>query len=350
MARGRRNWRGGLVAIAAMMALACQPKVKGDEMAKGLDWLATDSAPKDYPAYVVDAIFALEDGSVEGVPDDRLSNAGWGEPGSVQIIGDDEKAAPRQLNVKWYDLVSRKGYAGAFPLQADRMDSVLRQRFPQPDGNRTAADYLRVGFAPGGDVAVWVSSQRVNHLVGMFKAAPAQIELSEMSHDPALSLDQFVHRMLDAALPDGKAQQIVAAPVPEGLWHHLDKRYTWQVSVIGQFTGDLLWVEYANGEADWFDLSGKREPRTSSMTEVRAIPELLEFGWSGPTGRKFQARVEFDQAEVMAAFERFAAESPGQPIVIEAEPQDQGREVGVYLRSGQKFYRFTKVRSGVWDG
>lgn len=319
-------------------------------MATGLNWLATDSAPRDYPAYVVDALFVLEDGTIEGIPDDRLTNTGWGQPGSIQIIGDDEKAVPTQLHVKWFDLVSRKGFSGRIPMQADHMGSVLRQTVPQPNGTKTAVDYLRVGFAPGGDVAVWVSSQRVNHMVGMFKAAPTQISLSEMSKDPALTEDQFIRKMLDAALPAGKAQSIVARTVPEGKWLQLDRRFNWQASVIGQFAGDLLWVEYANGEVDWFDLSGKREIATSASASARAIPDVLEFGWSGPTGRKFRARVEFDQEELIAAFDRLSAHSPDAHLILEAEPQDQGREVGVYLRAGQAFYRFTKVRSGIWDG
>lgn len=319
-------------------------------MAKGLNWLATESAPRDYPAYVVDALFLLDNGTVEGIPDDRLTNTGWGQPGSIQIIGDDEKGVPTQLHVRWFDLVSRKGFSGKLPIQADYMGSVLRQTMPQPDGNRTAVDYLRVGFAPGGDVAVWVSSQRVNHMIGMFKAAPTQIPLADMSKNPALSEDQFIRKMLDAALPDGKAQEIAARPVPEGKWLALDRRFNWQTAVIGEFAGDVLWVEYANGEVDWFDLSGKREPATSSSTAAKAIPDVMEFGWSGPTGKKFRARIEFDQEEVMAAFVRLSEQSPDTPMVVEAEPQDQGREVGVYLRAGQAFYRFTNVRSGIWDG
>lgn len=312
-------------------------------------WLATETAPKDYPAYVVNALFVLQGGAVEGIPDDRFTNGGWGSTGALQLIGSDEKAFPTELRAEWFDLVSRKGYKGAVPLPADLLAGMMRQRYEQPDGEKAEADFLRVGFAPGGDLALWVSARRVNHLVGMYKAQPAQIAVSAMSNDPADTLDQFVDKMLVAALPGEKLQEVRAKPVPEGRWLQLDQRFPWQTNVIGQFNGDVLWVDYANGEADWFDLSGKRQLKGSSVTDQRAVPEALEFYWSGPTGRRFFANVQFDQDEAVRAFGQMAAESRGVPMRLEVEPQDRGRQVGVYLRSGDSFYRFTKARSGIWD-
>lgn len=312
-------------------------------------WLATETAPKEYPAYVVNALFVLQGGGVEGIPDDRFTNGGWGSTGALQIIGDDEKAFPTELRVEWFDLVARKGYKGVFPLPAEQLAGMMRQKYEQPDGEKAAVDYLRVGFAPGGDVAVWVSARRVNHLVGMYKAAPAQIAVSAMSNDPADTLDQFVDKMLPAALPGEILQAVMANPVPEGRWLQLDRRFPWQPNVIGQFNGDVLWVDYANGEADWFDLSGKRPVKGSAANDQRAVPDALEFYWSGPTGRRFFANVQFDQEEAIRAFSQMATASPGASMRLEIEPQDQGRQVGVYLRAGDSFYRFTRAKSGIWD-
>ncbi|MFM6932589.1 MAG: DUF2931 family protein [Novosphingobium sp.] len=312
-------------------------------------WLATETAPKDYPAYVVNALFVLQGGGVEGIPDDRFTNGGWGSTGALQVIGDNEKAFPTELRAEWFDLASRKGYKGVFPLPAEQLAGMMRQKYEQPDGEKASVDYLRVGFAPGGDVAVWVSARRVNHLVGMYKAAPAQIAVSAMSNDPADTLDQFVDKMLAAALPGERLQAVMAKPVPEGRWLQLDRRFPWQANVIGQFNGDVLWVDYANGEADWFDLSGKRPVKGSSAADLRTIPDALELSWSGPTGRRFFANVQFDQDEAVRAFGQMAAENPGAPMRLDIEPQDQGRQVGVYLRAGDSFYRFTKAKSGIWD-
>ena len=124
----RPSWsRGGLSFIAVFLLGACQPQSKSNAMLTQSSWLATETAPKDYPAFVVNALFVLQGGAVEGIPDDRFTNGGWGSTGALQIIGSDEKAFPTELRAEWFDLVSRKGYKGAFPLPADLLAGMMRQ-------------------------------------------------------------------------------------------------------------------------------------------------------------------------------------------------------------------------------
>lgn len=198
---------------------ACQPGQEEGPMGQAFEWYATDSAPSDYPAYLVEAFFQLADGNIEGIPEFQINNGGWGRTGAIQIIGEDPKPVPAVLHVEWYDLVARKGYGGQIDLPSERIDDMMREGLVSPaTGERMPVDFIAVGLAPGGDVALWVTSERVRHLVGMFKATPMQIPLDKLSNDPELSEAQFVEKLLDAALPDGRAEEIRSAPVPDGQW------------------------------------------------------------------------------------------------------------------------------------
>jgi len=319
-------------------------------VANTYEWYASETAPKQYPAYLLTSFLELKDGAIEGLPSDRVTNGGWGDLGSIQIIGDERKAAPRSLNIRWFDLVAREGYGGKIPLDSDTIEDRLRAGLRNENGGEAhRVEAVLFGMAPRGELAVWVSGGRVTHLVGMHRVPPAEIPLADMSNDPADTVETFADSYLDLLLPE-KAAGANRTPPPEGQWRAYAQRSDYRPLVTGEFEGDLLWMTFLNGETDWFDLTGQRDKPSSVEAPGLALPVKADFTWTGPTGRKFVGIVEFDPVEVQQAFAKLSANTDARPMVIEFEPVESTLKVDVFLRAGTQFYKFERSKSVVAPG
>jgi Protein of unknown function (DUF2931) len=310
------------------------------------EWLAGSSAPKDRPVFLLAAHFELADGTIEGIPDGRLVKSGWGRRGATQIIGPDRKALPARLYIRWFDLLEKQGYLGLVDVPTAQINTLMDSGLEMPDG-KVPVDVLVAGAAPGGDIGLWVRARRVHHLLAMFKAHPVETLVSDMASDPSMSLDGFVEMLLRAGYPTGLQTNGRDPSSENGLWAQHAQRFSLTPLVTGEFEGDLLWMEFANGEVDWFDISGEREVRSSVVADGLALPTSAEFTWSGPTGAKFAGQVKFDISELRDALLKLQSESDGTPIILEFEPAEGTQSVDVYLRAGELFYRTTKTKSRI---
>jgi hypothetical protein len=344
-----------LLRYAALLAIAgivssCQPIKPESAVINKYEWLASENAPSDYPVYLLASYFVLKDGEIEGLPSDRVVNHGWGERGSIQVIGDSQKAAPELLDIRWFDLIARKGYGGEIALDSDTFEDRMRAGLRNPDGGKALrVELVLVGMAPGGDLALWVAGGRVTHLVSMHKLPPTQIPLADMSNDPADTVETFADKYLDLLLPE-KAAGANRKPPPEGQWRAYAQRTDYRPLVTGEFKGDLLWMTFLNGETDWFDLTGQRDKPSSVEAPGLALPVKADFTWAGPTGRKFVGIVEFDPAEVQQAFAKLSSGTDARPMVIEFEPVESTLKVDVFLRAGTQFYKFERSKSVIAPG
>ncbi|ANY19789.1 hypothetical protein A6F68_01272 [Tsuneonella dongtanensis] len=318
-------------------------------MASRSDWSAAESAPRDYPVYIVTAFFTMPSGAIEGIPDDRIAYGGWGKPGSTQLMGEaGEKPAPRKLTAEWFDLVAGMGYKGTIELPSNRIDAALSRGLPALDKPKNVpVDFIVVGFAPGGYLAVWLQARGVSHLAGTFSVPQSEISVDRMANDPSLNLDQFADSMLSLSLKD-RVAEIRARPDPSALYKRYAQRYSYNAVVTGPVPFDYLWLSFLDAERDWFDLTGRRPQATSAEGYSFAAPKSAEIGWSDAEGRKFGAEVAFDPDEVMNAFWKLASVAGDSQMTLEFEPAEKGGTVDAYLKAGDTFYRFERTTSQIY--
>lgn len=295
------------------------------------------SAPKKYPVYVKTAFFGLKDGGQLPIPGGFIGG-GWGEAQSLIVLGQTRFATPTKLKVEWYDFVANKGYGGTFDLSEEELTSFLRESLPASDKTDSSrSTYLIVGFAPGGDVALWVQPHRARRLFTMLKAHPTNLEAKSLSNDKTLSSEQFVEKMLSSLLAAEDLKEVKSKPVPEGLWSKYNQRFNWQPLVFVD-KGDLLDIEFANGEIDWFDLSNQRQPESSRNSKSLPIPRELGIRWS-EGGETRSAVLSFDPEQLIKIFETASKENPGIEMSLEVGPKVKlGVEIRTRLRAGEKTY------------
>jgi len=267
-----------------------------------MEWYASETAPVDRPVFLVWGNFILPDGRTRYIPDRRIANRGWGNPGSTHILNDQFAPLPVAVEAVWYAYTEGIAYHGRAELPVARMQELLRQGVRDPVTRSVERpDTLVLGMAPGGDMAVWAIGINARVLVGMYRAEPIPPDAPELDDELTRPDAEDLHRaeMTGAMTPQALEALARTGPQP-GLWRALDTRYRWTTVIEG---GQVLSnrLRMLNGE---LELIGAEMPDLA-----RAAPAEMLIQWQADGQRRW-AEIRFDRDETHAIFSGFATDSP----------------------------------------
>src|SRR5262245_62623691 len=79
------------------------------------DWLTTESAPRKYPMKILKGTLYYhgEKGGLY-IPDAASIAPGWGTGVSHHVVGEDLKALPDRLDIRFFSFAEQKRYHGSF--------------------------------------------------------------------------------------------------------------------------------------------------------------------------------------------------------------------------------------------
>lgn len=292
------------------------------------EWLATECAPEDAPAYVVDGLLTHPGGAAE-LPARRIAANGWGRRGSTRLVGALRKPAPDGLQLTWFSYCEDRAYQGRFVLPQARIDALMAKGVVAgPQRQRKPWDRVVVGMAPGGAVAVWLAAGATTFEVATFRATPVNLPWERVLDNPAIPRAQHVRAVLASAAPvvSALARAEMADPIKTSLRRHTP--WHWAPAVARHVDATRLVVRGWNGEFEPFLVDGAFPPRTR-----RASPRELQFDWTDRARARRSARVSVDEDEVYRAFARLAGPAGSLPITLHLEPEAEDRELAVVLRS-----------------
>lgn len=294
----------------------------------GHDWLPTECAPDDAPAYVVEGLLSYPGGTVE-LPARRIASNGWGRRGSTRLVGDLRKPAPDGLQLTWFSYREDRAWQGRFVLPQARIETLMAKGvIAGPQRKRQPWDRVVVGMAPGGAVAVWLSAGATTCEVATFRAAPVELPWERVLDNPAIPREQHAREVLAEATPVASALARAEMGDPIKTWLRRHTPWHWAPSVARHVDATRLVVRGWNGEFEPFLVDGAFPPRTR-----RAAPRELQFDWTDRAGARRGAQVHVDEDEVYRAFARLAGPAGTLPITLHLEPEADGRELAVVLRS-----------------
>lgn len=308
------------------------------------EWLATECAPEDYPARIVRGHLRFADGRTLYIPDDQLVRNGWGERGSIHIVGDKLKPVPTHLELRWFSYLEDRFYGGRFELPTARMLAMFRARATSPEpGPRLPFNRIVVGVAPGGDIAVWMGAGRLVTEVAIFRAPVIDLPWTTVLDNPDIARARYIADALKEALPADVLQRVTTTPVPAGRWSTVyARRLPWAPRLRGAQPATDLWLRGYNGEHEWIDLSGTRTD-TDPPPATRGVPRELTLFWRHSSGTSMRSVVTMDEREAFAAFAKLTAADPAAPLMLLLEPSSDASRVEILLQQRELAYRFERA-------
>ena len=282
------------------------------------DWLATESAPANYPMKIISGNLRYhdnKDGRGLYVPAGSIVSPGWGNGVSTHITGDDLKPLPDQLSITYFSYAENAFYTGKFDLPYDKILKLFKE------GSSTRDDpnwyhYITVGVAPGGAVSVWVSSPSKKIEVFHGQSEKVEMDLIKVMNLTTKDREGYVKGVLVSSIEPDVLEDMQKNGIPFGLWGQYRTQYNWTPVFIDTQPSSNR-IVYSNGEYEDPSLPYDKE----FLALTRPVPSFISFKTIVNMKGEMKPnifRVRFNSDEVMEAFEKLGANNV--PMQLEFEP------------------------------
>jgi hypothetical protein len=311
------------------------------------DWLASESAPQNYPMEIISGTFHFQQGGGVYVPSGALLYKMWGEYRSTHISGPTLKPVPSQLSITFFSYTENKFYQGEFDLPIDEILTLFQQAYysTKEQGN-TRYNTIIAGVSPGGGVAVWLHGLNRNTQVFYGEAQEVELDWKVMEVEDVVRND-YVKEIVAESIPAEDYKKLVTEGVPLERWNNYQQRHHWQLNLLTENRVPKLVneIRYVNGEIDYFFY-----PLAEYIAKQnRAVPKSLYYSWKSPEGKPLALHYEFDVDELSAVFNEFEARKPAtadEPMLLTLQlwEREDGRRWGVAVQRGNEEVVLRKVK------
>ncbi len=278
-------------------------------------WLATESAPKNYPMRIINGTFYFhnEKGGFY-VPTAAAINPHWGTGRSTHVVGEDFKPLPDRLDIRFFSFSENKLYQGSFDLPYEKILSLFRDGVAR-DKDRPTFNTIMAGVAPGGVVSVWLTGRETRE-VFFGQAEPYEDNLFDITQRKINDRDDYVHRNIIEMIGIEKLTDIEKYGIPFGLWEKYRTPYKWATVLRTEkkLSNDTKY-SFFNGESYRLDYPFSEE----ILNEPRPLPLLIGFGcYIEGTSKQYFFVVRFDEKELYETFDKLGGTE--ELVNIEIEP------------------------------
>lgn len=198
------------------------------------DWLATESAPKNYPMEIVRGYFIAPDGYSLYIPNEKTIHYGWGSMVSSHVVGPDLKSLPSRLEIEFFSYTENVFYKGEFDLPYDTIVRLFNEGYySSKKKGHTTYRRIMAGVAPGGSVAVWLFGTNKKTEVFFGKAEKTEdIPWTQIIDNPEITREVFIRRVLEDAIGIENINAIKQNGIPFDLWASYRVHYPRQPVIV----------------------------------------------------------------------------------------------------------------------
>ena len=212
-------------------------------------YFVSGSAPKLYPteSFFGNLMWSDDDGI--SVPICCPFADDWGKPVSMHIYDDVTFPIPAFIDMIWLSLAENKFYSIEKSLPKDKIEQFL-QETDETDG-QPLYNYIVVGMAPYGRVALWLHGDKRATLISWMSAEETDVEMEDFCPSTNLTRDEYVYVMLktvDEAVVNLSANGLP----PRDLFDNYMKQFTYRyLPMFGHWDEEKeKWQPYTEEELE----------------------------------------------------------------------------------------------------
>lgn len=338
-----RNYRLLILFIIPAFAACRQPKKKMEEKTV-FPYSMSITAPAEYPVEVHLGYFSNAKGFITPIPKVGIEASGWIKTGSdgglyAGII-------PAHLNLTWISFAEKKFWEVDVDLPADKMLALFRKGYTDLDGignyTHQTYDHIAIGLAPGGVVVLWLQGRFFSTEIGRYQAKDTFVKKDDFR--PVPFPDETQEEFYDVFFKSNTTPEIRESlkknGFPYGLWDKYRIKYKWRLRPQFYRPGDkqkLRYDTFVNGEKEGI----YEKELLENPYHERAVPLLMSMYFADGKALTFKdvnasVKVEFDEKEIMSAFEELAKEDKNIQIELMAKVKFQYEGLTFSVVAGKK--------------
>ncbi len=173
----------------------------------------------------------------------------WGKPVSMHIDDEKDFPVPSEIDMIWLSLVENKFYSIEEDLPKDVIEQLL-QETDETDG-QPLYNYIIVGMAPYGRVALWLHGDKRAKLLAWMKAEETDVDFEDFCPSTNLSRNEYVEMMLKSS-DEAYANLATKGLPPRDLFDNYMKQFTYRyLPMFGHWDEEEgKWLQYTEEEQE----------------------------------------------------------------------------------------------------
>ena len=308
-------------------------------------WLATESAPANYPMQIMRGSSFIYHGSkTDGlaIPSGRTLYRGWGSAISSHPVGKSLRPLPDKLEITFFSYWDDALYSGRFDLPYDKILSLFREGVAR-DKKNPIYRYLMVGVAPGGTLAVWVTGKQSTVEVFFGKAQEKNIEWLEPVHYPEAKRASFVQYEIAESVKPDIILAIRKNGVPYNQWAQYRTQYDWMPIFLGRGQPKATDVIYFNGERTSLLIL----PSDNKTKQKHPVPRRFAFHLKMPGQMEKKLYIiNFFETEILSVFATLCIHQA--QLRLEISPGLLRSDTKIRLYNDTESIDLTKWKLDIW--
>ncbi|MCB9062811.1 MAG: DUF2931 family protein [Halobacteriovoraceae bacterium] len=213
------------------------------------EWRPTESALKKFPMKIVKGHLYYPNGKSIYIPSKSIIDNGWGEVGSVHVVGEDKKPVPNKLEILWFSFTENQFYEGTFELPYEKLKKMFKEGIPN---EKDTYPYFVVGVAPGGGLSLWLAGSGNVVEVANFKAKKVDQNWSVVVKNKKISRLEYIKIMLEDSLGMEGLENLNKNGVPKDYFDKIIQKRRCKLNVIGASPVKIS-TKLFNGESMSFE-------------------------------------------------------------------------------------------------
>lgn len=214
---------------------------------KSLSFLISGNAPDHYPSELFFGIIRLSTDDEQGIPKLYPFSGEWGQPLTTTLLNREKFPIPSYLDMVYLSIVERRFYSIENRLPKEKIELCLSMNDP---GGGPLFEYIVVGMAPYGGVAVWLSGENKEILLDWMKGEEVQVSMADfMPMTPTVTLEEncSFYIMNDLAVKENLEQNGLP---PKNFFDKYMQQFSYRYQVLfGRWNeDDEKWEEFKESD------------------------------------------------------------------------------------------------------
>lgn len=316
--------------------------------------LFSGNAPIEFPTEIFFAVLWQNDEDALAMQPLHPFCGEWGHSLSIQLTLQDETILPQKIHMVWLSITEHKFYSLVGTLPVDQMEILFQQKCQeQPEDNDendeiTEAfiyEFIVVGMAPYGDVAVWSHGLKKSTLLAWMHGEETEVEMKDFAPmNPSITLDELCDFYInnDSQVKDNL--QANGLP-PRDLYDNYMKQFTYRYLPLFEHWDEKeeKWTKFAEEEQ-------KTKPELDYIEETlydgthdklhdggllnyheAGKPKKLALKWHIKKS-EYMAYFWFEDEAIRAVFDKFYGLHPDTKtdFVIHIDPEKKKYQLALY--------------------
>ena len=164
-------------------------------MPRQFKYFVSGSAPTLYPADTFYALLYYAPDKVLEIPKRYPYQGAWGEQLSTNMLENECFSLPCWIDIVWLSVVEQKFYSLTARLPERQLEALFQLKELDENGNESASslfEYITIGMAPCGGLAVWAYGTKKSVLMTWAKAEETNVEMADfVPSNPSITLDSY---------------------------------------------------------------------------------------------------------------------------------------------------------------